>query len=631
MFTYENITNLSNKAAIELAYTSITEGWTRRGYPPIKLGRGTIPWALNNQQERSWNFYIHSWDMLDAILKAYSESGERELLLVALNVAMDWVEYLRTAPEVSPFAWYDMAVGLRAYRLAFLFQAADNAGLLGTDSRSKLWSELEAHQTYLSEDKNIVFHNNHGFYQAAGQLAMGRRFADESELMAQALSQGKMRLLKMLDTQFADDGVHLEHSPDYHRMVYSTLRGVLDAGLIDDPKILDFAGRIEQALYWFVLPNQKLANFGDSDYRSMSMTAKSACERWRTDAMRFAASGGVCGVPPEKSMVAFEKGGFFVVKTPLKVPSSHQSHWGYLAQQAAFHSRTHKHADTLSFIWHDRGIDILVDAGRYGYLGKTEQGSELWLDGHWYSDPNRIYCESTRAHNTVEFDRKNYPRKGIRPAGSLVRRHLHDQSGVYMLETEARHMRGLLHARILFYKPGQWLIVFDWFKNNLGENHDVRQWFHLSPGLKAQRDGRGYTASSKDLDVPLQICSLWEETNASNVISAQKVPYMQGWWSPLERELIPIDAICFEGEKKEQGMFATLFTFSKSINYELKQTTVSKSGRAGCFSWKDDNGEHVLKFTRKQGDCKLTLNYRNLCKENNFIQKFLKKINSDVF
>ena len=54
--------------------------------------------------------------------------------------------------------------------------------------------------------------------------------------------------------------------------------------------------------------------------------------------------------------------------------------------------------DDLSFIWCDRGADILADSGRYGYIGKTEQGSGIAAMG--IGILIRDFYEFTRAHNT---------------------------------------------------------------------------------------------------------------------------------------------------------------------------------------------------------------------------------------
>lgn len=608
MIAYENISNLTSKAASKLAGETHSVGWTRRKYPTVLLEKGSIPRSLSGQHERSWNFYIHSWDMLDALLKTHSETQLTRHLELALLVALDWRDYVEAChAELSPFAWYDMAVGLRAYRLAYLFEASESAGLLSEEHEGQLWELLEQHHKYLENDDNIVFHNNHGFYQAAGQMAMGRRFAGRSVSMQQALSQGQNRLLQMLEIQFALDGVHREHSPDYHRMVYGTLRGVLDAGLVTDSKVIAFAEKIEEALSWFVLPNQRLANFGDSDYRLVSASVEAAQQKWKTDAMRYVCTGGTLGQPPAKSLAVFPEGGYFVVRAPVSKDKTDFQHQGYLAQQAAFHSRTHKQADTLSLIWHEHGHDILVDSGRYGYLGKAELGGDLWKDGHWYSDPNRVYCESTRAHNVLEFNGANYPRKGIRPFGSVIGRHLEHESGVFMLETEARHFKGIRHARVLFYLPGRWLIVFDWFKDNTGQKHDVRQWFHLAPDLSATKNGLGYCVQVESSDAPLCIQSCLPGPSRMAISRGEHDPVMQGWWSEKERELVPADALGYCREQVSTGSFATIFNFGNSLNCDWQSSKVNESGRRGSFCWSDDSGPHAITFERpSSGDLSLT-------------------------
>ena len=133
----------------------------------------------------------------------------------------------------------------------------------------------------------------------------------------------------------------------------------------------------------------------------------------------------------------------------------------YLAQQAGFHSRTHKQADDLSFIWYDRGTEILIDAGRYGYLGKTEPGSDLWNKGFWYSDPKRIYVESTRSHNTVEIDGMSFNRKDSPPYGSAIQRWGETEDGLLFVETHATQFETIGHTRLLVFDPGNWLLVYD--------------------------------------------------------------------------------------------------------------------------------------------------------------------------
>src|SRR5690606_14844638 len=152
-------------------------------------------------------------------------------------------------------------------------------------------------------------------------------------------------------------------------------------------------------------------NFGDSDYRTMLLEPPESLERWSTDEMHYVVTGGKAGHRQRSAWKEMSEGGYFVVRNPSTSLPDNPHKDNNLTQSTAFHSRTHKHADHLTFLWHDRGSDLIVDAGRYGYIGKTDQGTDLWLKGNWYSDPMRIYCESTRAHNTLEFNGIDYPRR----------------------------------------------------------------------------------------------------------------------------------------------------------------------------------------------------------------------------
>ena len=599
MIAYERISNIALERSAETARDIIETGWHPRGYPNLTLD-GPIPWHLVDNQLRSWNFHIHSWDMLDSLLMAHSFTQETRYLEPTVKVALDWVAACGQAntDAVSPFAWYDMAVGMRAYRLAYLIDAGMQAGLLAVDEEQALWRALELHQAFLSDDANIVFHNNHGFYQAAGQLAMGRRFSGRSAAMATALEQGEKRLREMITQQFSPDGIHREHSPDYHRMVYDSLKSIIDSDLIEDPSIIAFAKRIEQALTWFVTPSLRMVNFGDSDSRDVSRSVHASKVKWRTEEMRYIVTGGKIGKKPSGTVQAFRDGGYFVVRKPSAEHPEDITTSSYLAQAAAFHSRTHKHADDLTFVWAEGSSDIIVDSGRYGYLGKAEQGSELWLDGYWYTDPNRVYCESTRAHNTLEFDELNYQRRGAKPYGSALRRWGEDANGIIAVETECTHFRSIQRSRLLVFDPGHWLVVFDWFHDNMDKPHQVRQWFHLAPGVNVRSGRDGYLASLPGRAVPLQIGSLLEGAAPSPLFLGATEPRMQGWHSAQAREIVPSPAFSFDQVGTTSGAFATLFSFSDQLETDPAWSKVNNSGRKGQLRWVDDRGRHTLRFER---------------------------------
>ena len=74
LIPYEDISASDPGSAEVNAENAITSGWSRRGYPPVDLA--AIPWRMTDASERSWNFLIHCWDMLDSQLKAFQYVGD---------------------------------------------------------------------------------------------------------------------------------------------------------------------------------------------------------------------------------------------------------------------------------------------------------------------------------------------------------------------------------------------------------------------------------------------------------------------------------------------------------------------------------------------------------------------------
>lgn len=593
---YELISNIEQHRALSIANEILDRGWVLREYPIVSL-YSPIPWEFPGNELRSWNFRIHSLDMVDALLAAHSQTSDLKYLMPALRIGLDWVQkHPRGAEGVSPMAWYDMAVGLRAYRLGYLFQGADRAGLLERAQKSALWASLDEHRAELADDDNIAFHNNHGYFQVAGQLALGRRFADISAPMAALQRQGVHRLKRIMNQQFDADGIHREHSPDYHRMVADTLLGLVRAGLVEDPDLLCRVAGIEEALAWFVTPAGTITNFGDSDSRRMVLSAEAASHKWTTPLMRAVASNGAAGSGWPEGLKVFAAGGYAIIRQPDPAAREDVTLDSYLAQTAAFHSRTHKHCDDLSFVWHERGQPLLIDAGRYGYIGKTEIGSDLWRDGFWYSDPMRMFMESTRAHNTLEFDGLNAQRKGVKPYGSALVR-ANEMHGVFCIEARCKQHRSIWHDRLLLLRPGKWLVVFDAYADNLKAPHDVRQWFHLAPGHKAVAHPDGFDVTLKE-GGHLVVRQLIGDSAPVEVISACDKAPLQGWFSDKERSVHPADALSFAQSGRTRGKFATLLTLDYSCCVTVDLGRSNESGRKAQLGWSDGFGMHRISFER---------------------------------
>ena len=596
MLPYEEFFKESNFSAAR-AEEILTSGWTAKGYPPIPLDN--IPWENNDSQDRTLAFLLQSLNIIETLLRAYSHTHDVRFLTSAVPVALDWCR--QSGNATSAFLWDGMAAALRAHRLAFVLDAGEAESLLNTEEKELLWQQLLRHQAFLADDANIDFHNNHGYFQIACQIAMGRRLQARAPEMVIAMKQGKARMHAIIQQQFTGEYIHRENSPAYFKMVYETLKIIVESGLM--PELQKNLLHMEEALSCFVMPNQHLAMLGDTDFVSLAATITTAKKRWQSEKMRYVVSGGKFGQAPEEGLKIFPESGYGLVRSAGERAKKDYARSSYLLFNAAFHSRTHKHADDLSILWADRGVNILVDAGRYGYVGKTTQGDPLWNDGFWYSDPRRVYCESTHAHNTLQIDGRNTQRRGIKPYGSALKTWGKTEHGVYWMEAGCKHFKSIHHARMLFFMPARWLVVFDWFYDNNKQDHTVRQWFHFAPDIDLIRMSPGYVAFLPQVDQPLKIASLLGNMTTSPCMLGQGEAE-QGWFSPSERQLIPNYAMSLEASGAA-GSLATVFTFSDTLESNTEFSKVNISGKNGQFRWKDDNGTHTLRFQRQESGTKV--------------------------
>ncbi|MFA9429686.1 heparinase II/III family protein [Egicoccus sp. AB-alg2] len=575
LLAYEGFTasDRGDGAAVEAALEVMTRGWQRSGHARVPV-TAPIDWRQCDGH-RSWAFHLHNWEFLGPVLGSYQETGEKRFLDFAVHVACDWAQRHAGRDDVSDFAWYDMAAGLRAYRLGYLLDVIARDEAYGDDVVQCLLQAVHAHLSYLADDRHFAAHSNHGFYQATGQLALSRRFP-HLEAARAGERQARERLTALLRAQFTEEGVHREHSPDYHRMVLETVAGLMEAGLLEGDDARALRARAEAALAWMIAPDRRLVPIGDSDRRLMG--SSHLRRLGATDPfLGFVLSSGTEGQPAAERAKAFPGSGYVFFRSTGGASRDE----AYLAQNAAFHSRTHKHADHLAFVWHDRGTEILADAGRYDYVGRTTPGTPLHDDGFWYDDPKRVYVESTRAHNTIQIDGRNHARKGVKPFGSAIES-VGECGDLLFTSSHVRH-GSIRHARTLVLDPGRWLLVHDWLWDNEKRAHDFLQRFLVAPETLVQDVGDGFGMKLATGDVvlvtPLLVCG------RTDVVSGVESPELLGWVSREERELHAAATFAFEQAGVTHAQFATLFHFDAAPEVDRVFGRADPSGRRARFRW----------------------------------------------
>ena len=553
-----------------------------------------LPWTAHGA---SFALHMNSWNPAGPFLLGFSRYGDDAYFAKAWNFARSWLEEFQlpafaigTDPKAleaaqGPSAWYDMAAGHRAYRIAYLLDVIARDSACPDDEVELLYRAMEFHLRLLARADFFKAGHNHGFYQAIGEIAALRRFQAEP-IAQERLQPALARLKTTIADQFHESGVHREHSPGYHFMVLFTLLGARTSGLLSGIGLDEVLNRQEEALSWMISPGGEIATIGDSDQRSFRGDNPMR-EVFNHPWLRWQMSNGAEGTPPPSGVRADIESGWVFARSEAA-----RTDWWYFAQIASFFSRTHKHADDLSFVWSDRGADILIDPARYGYVGGNNANKALKSLGFNYADPNRIYIEQTRAHNTVEIDGLAQDRRREPQGSGLVGASMTD--GLVVSETQVCFNPLLGHWRCVVLRPGRFLLVVDWLSGRLKQRHDYRQYFHFAPEWSAHAEGKGMQMRRAGL--ALSVLPLAPEQAGFTSARGAEEPQKLGWYAQKAYKMQPCTSLCSERLDLSQAVFATLFTFG--IDPQPGTSDVRAKLRDAQFRWREDGIAHTVNMIR---------------------------------
>ncbi|WP_344717385.1 glycosyltransferase [Brevibacterium daeguense] len=517
------------------ARSVLEDGWRFASFEPVPV-TSIREWSRYGEEHRSWGFHLHAWEFMDPLIREFDEEGDPRWIEAAVHIAVRWIEsHLGVDEDQDPMAWYDMSLSLRTPRLLALALRA--ARIDGMREQTVVLAEAIAwHLDELHKDRAFNPNNNHGFYTAVSQVHAAK-YCPMFPAAQPTAEEGKERLARMAQSQFAVDGVHLEHSPDYHRMLLNSFELAVTDGLIEDEEV---KGRIERAAHvlgWMIQPDGTLVQFGDSpETRMVGREAKSIDPE-----TQYILSDGEQGRRPSLELAVYSDGGYAFVRSPQPNGPGALRQSGYLAFSAAFHSRAHKHADDLNLVWFDRGQQILTDSGRFGYGDLLPADSPMRRDGFYYAAPERQYVEGTMAHNTLMMDGRNQERRTRTPYGSGIGE-CSENDGVFDLSGRVHHA-DYIHRRRLIYRPGSELLIKDSVFSQSPETREGTLWFNISGifEVESAEESVVFVASTEAGSLRLVVSG---PGTMIEPVRGQMNP-MRGWRSRQDRSLEPTWSLGF--------------------------------------------------------------------------------------
>lgn len=464
--------------------------------------RLTLPvdWTADPYDNRSWRYRLHTFEFADVLCQIYRDDGDQRALRTACAIALDWVRSNpRNRSGISEFAWYDMAVGIRAAYFSFLLRAGSSAGVLSDEDAADLFHSVLEHADFLVDDDNYAHGHNHGLFQDEGLLLVAGylRFLPEAEdWRARARGRALDTLRSTIDFE---EGVHLEHSSAYQYAIVNMLHRLIRRDEALRRELDALVRRMELSTGWFVTPDNQVPPIGDSSVRPAPNWARQAAEK-------------------AVGLRGFLRTGFGVVREA----------GCYLVFISGHHSSAHKHEDELSFVLQEDDVNLITDSGYFAYDE---------------ADPRRRYDRSAFAHNGLVVDRQVRLWAGAAPYGSGLEA-VGAGDGWYGLQGRNPLLAplGIEHRRLLIYRPKLALIIVDELEAEA--QHSYTRLIHLGPDLSCAPKARGADFTGPDTvgsvrdwsDVPVEV----------RLIRGRSEPDVQGWFYPRPREEVEVDVLELE-------------------------------------------------------------------------------------
>lgn len=411
-------------------------------------------WSAIAQLSRGDQRLAHMHGFIGDAVSAYERTGNKDMLRLALNLAIRWAEahsYVQTRPSM---AYHDETTARRVAYWVRLVLALRHAGM--EDVAAPLRRRLSEEASILGQPDFHAGRNNHGMFQDFALLYYHVLIGEVQFDLSRSLE----RLVTYFEWSVSEDGVHKEHSPSYNFLIARNMVAHLPMIQQLDPvsgmRIAEVTKRMSRFAVHIVTPDGKYPPLGDT--ASVCIPPGYA----RT----FALTNDVH--PSLEQCAVFDKGGYAI----LRDDSARGMEQTYAVLSAAHHGNYHKHDDDLALIIFSEGAWILTEAGPYGYD---------------YEHPLSKHAYSSAGHSTLEVCGSKPSRN---PGLVQLTGWSHEDGGTSVVNGISRRHDGIVHRRrVAFDRRRRIITVEDLVDFDAGVVPPCRLLWQMPPGMEVQRDG----------------------------------------------------------------------------------------------------------------------------------------------
>lgn len=483
----------------------------------------------------SFCFRMHGFTFLDNAYYQWTTTGDVKYKTAIIEWINDWVRANPTIDMSNEWGWNDDSVARRVFRMSvYSHQWSDDFSEAQMNAIKK---SLRMQADLLSQEDFYTEKHNHGMFQDIGLVAYALLHGSDRERDTY-LELAKVRSGEYFDYSFTSEGVHKEHSPDYHMWVAkSGVAFYRDIYKNVDEQFSDKMSRLfgSTALFYtqLVMPDGTVPSIGDSARRVASSGI------YDTPEYAWASSQGVTGTAPS-DVAVFPNSGYAIMRSSWKDSAERAT---YLLFMAATHSSAHKHGDDLNFLLYHGG-DLFTEAGNKDYT---------------YTDEMTAYTYSGYAHNVLTVGGEAFPvevgNSGFQAVLSDAYRTKitgfgTDPIGPWVSGMQYR-FQGVEHTRRLSYNTNDGIVqVSDVIHSDHPEPASLI--YHVAEKVKAERTSKGWKLYRGNKVVARISLSSDAELNLETVEGMGSKPYYsalyQGSKEPKEATVLKVNFDLIEGD-----------------------------------------------------------------------------------
>ncbi|MBI1317602.1 MAG: hypothetical protein GC168_01455 [Candidatus Hydrogenedens sp.] len=495
-----------------------------------RLPHGGLDWTFTGPaKDREWAWALNRFSHFNLLLDAYAATGDARYAKRINFEIEDWATQSPYPGERNDTPqWRGLETALRIQPWSRAFTQLQQEPAFSDGARLLMLTTLPSHADYLRR-----FHGDGNWLtmEMNGLAGIGVTWSEFQDSEAW-VSEAETRILADLKVQIYPDGAQKELTSMYHYVVVKNFEAFADrlreAGRAPAPELQQALEQLWNYLAYTMRPDGHGLLNNDSDLKDNRALVMDAASRYERPDWGWIATNGSTGAAPEAGPTVF---------FPWAGQAVFRSGWNADALWSFFDlgplGTKHEHYDKLHLSISAFGRDLLVDSGRYTYVGGTE----------------RSYYRSTAAHNTITF-----AGKGQKPAAKESKAGVQAQfeRGEGYVYAFGEHMDGYNdlralaeHSRaVVLLDAGFWIVVDKVFSDR---DQKIAVNWHYHPRCEVGLEGN-QVFTSGDAKGHLRIIPAGPVSWNPAIVKGAAPPDMQGWYSESYSLQEPAPCAVYEGK-----------------------------------------------------------------------------------